>query len=62
MTHWKFAKAIDENEEFKINQMNIWNFQWHCLEKKWKLSVLTKVRFIILSIMKLQTEHVKLNL
>jgi hypothetical protein len=33
MTHWKFAKAIDENEEFKINQMNIWNFQWHCLEK-----------------------------
>ena len=23
MTHWKFAKAIDENEEFKINQMNI---------------------------------------
>ena len=34
MTNWKFAKAIDENEEFKINQMNIWNFQWHCLNKK----------------------------
>lgn len=34
MANWKFAKAIDENEEFRINQLNIWNFYWHCVNKK----------------------------
>lgn len=34
MTQWKFAKALNENEEFKIDQLNIWNFHWHCLNKK----------------------------
>jgi hypothetical protein len=26
MTNWKFAKAIDENEEFKINQLEYLEF------------------------------------
>ena len=34
MVNWKFAKAIDENEEFKINGTNIWNHYWHCVNKK----------------------------
>ena len=38
MTNWKFAKAIDENEEFRINHLNIWNFPWHCLNKKVEVS------------------------
>lgn len=34
MTDWKFAKAIDENEEFKIDGINIWSHYWHCVNKK----------------------------
>ena len=34
MTNWKFAKSVDENEEFKIEGLNIWNHYWHCVNKK----------------------------
>lgn len=34
MSHWKFAKAIRENEEFRIEGLNIWNHYWHCVDKK----------------------------
>ena len=34
MVNWKFAKAIDENEEYKINDTNNWNHYWHCVNKK----------------------------
>lgn len=34
MAQWKFVKAIKENEEFKIEGLNIWNHYWHCIEKK----------------------------
>ena len=34
MSHWKFAKAIRENEEFRIEGLNIWNHYWHCVNKK----------------------------
>ena len=34
MTNWKFAKAVNENEEFKIEGLNIWNHYWHCVDKK----------------------------
>ena len=34
MAQWKFAKAINENEAFKIDGTNIWNHYWHCVNKK----------------------------
>lgn len=34
MTNWKFVKAVNENEEFKIEGLNIWNHYWHCVDKK----------------------------
>ena len=34
MASWKFAKAIVENEEFKVEGQNIWNHYWHCVNKK----------------------------
>ncbi len=34
MDNWKFAKAIEENEEFKIDGINLWNHYWHCVNQK----------------------------
>lgn len=34
MTNWKFVRAVDENEEFRIEGINIWNHYWHCVDKK----------------------------
>ncbi|MDV3805997.1 hypothetical protein CMU35_12690 [Elizabethkingia anophelis] len=34
MTNWKFAKALDENEEYKIDGLNTWSFYWNCVNKK----------------------------
>ena len=34
MNYWNFAKAIDENETFYIEGLNIWNYNWECVQKK----------------------------
>ncbi len=34
MNHWNFAKAINENETFCIEGLNIWNYHWECTNKK----------------------------
>ena len=34
MTTWKFASIIEEEKEFKIDGLNIWNFHWHCSDRK----------------------------
>lgn len=34
MNTWKFASYIEENKEFKVEGLNIWNHYWHCCERK----------------------------
>lgn len=34
MKNWKFASIIEEDKEFKIDGINIWNHQWHCADRK----------------------------
>ncbi len=34
MKNWNFASIIEENKEFKIDGINIWNHQWHCADRK----------------------------
>lgn len=33
-THWKFASIIEVNKDFKVEGLNIWNFYWHCTDRK----------------------------
>lgn len=34
MVYWNFAKAVQENEKCKIDGINIWNHNWHCVNQK----------------------------
>lgn len=34
MKNWKFASLIEVDKEFKIEGLNIWNFYWHCSDRK----------------------------
>ncbi len=34
MNPWKFASYIEVDKEYKIDGLNIWNFYWHCIERK----------------------------
>ena len=34
MKNWNFASIIEEDKEFKIDGINIWNHQWHCADRK----------------------------
>jgi hypothetical protein len=34
MALWKFASLIETDKEYKIKGMNIWNFDWHCTDRK----------------------------
>lgn len=34
MKTWKFASIIEIDKEFKINGLNIWNYYWHCTDRK----------------------------
>ena len=43
MAQWKFAKAINENETFKIDGINIWNHYWHCVDKKVEVKEVKKI-------------------
>ena len=34
MTTWKFASLIEVNKEYRVEGSNIWNFYWHCADRK----------------------------
>lgn len=34
MKAWKFVSLIEEEKEFKVQGLNIWNFYWHCTDRK----------------------------
>lgn len=34
MVTWKFTSFIEVEKEFKIEQFNIWNYYWHCTDRK----------------------------
>ena len=34
MKNWKFASLIEEEKEFKVEGINIWNHYWHCSDRK----------------------------
>ncbi|MGA9211450.1 hypothetical protein [Kaistella sp.] len=34
MINWNFASLIEEEKEFKIEGINIWNHSWHCADRK----------------------------
>ena len=34
MANWKFQKAVDENEECRVDGVNIWNYYWSCVDKR----------------------------
>ena len=34
MKDWKFASYIEENKEYKIEGINIWNHDWVCIDRK----------------------------
>lgn len=34
MVNWKFRSILIESEEFVLEGLNIWNFHWHCTDRK----------------------------
>ncbi|MDN3605328.1 hypothetical protein [Kaistella yonginensis] len=34
MATYKFTSLIEIDKEFKIDGLNIWNYYWHCSERK----------------------------
>lgn len=34
MADWKFASLIEVEKEFKVEGLNIWNYYWHCSDRK----------------------------
>ncbi|WP_027376140.1 hypothetical protein [Kaistella palustris] len=34
MDTWKFASLIEVDKEYKIDGLNIWNYYWHCSDRK----------------------------
>jgi len=34
MNTWNFVSLIEEDKEFKVNGLNIWNYYWHCSDRK----------------------------
>lgn len=34
MNTWKFASLVEVDKVFKIDGLNIWNFYWHCCDRK----------------------------
>lgn len=34
MKNWKFASLIEVEKEFKVEGINIWNYYWHCSDRK----------------------------
>ncbi|MBS1573299.1 MAG: hypothetical protein JST62_12960 [Bacteroidetes bacterium] len=34
MAQWTFQSIIENNKEFKIKGLNIWNHYWHCSDRK----------------------------
>ena len=34
MNPWKFAAFIEVDKEYKVKGLNIWNFYWHCSDRK----------------------------
>lgn len=34
MTNWKFESFIEIDKEFKVEGLNIWNYYWHCSDRK----------------------------
>ena len=34
MSTWTFKSIIEEDKEFKIDGINIWNHYWHCADRK----------------------------
>lgn len=34
MTDWKFASFIEINKEYRLEGLNIWNYYWHCSDRK----------------------------
>ena len=33
MAHWKFASIIENDKEYKVKGINIWNHDWHCSDR-----------------------------
>lgn len=34
MANWKFASLIQEDKEYRLEGLNIWNHYWHCSDRK----------------------------
>mgnify|MGYP001099170628 CR=1 FL=1 len=34
MVNWKFASLIEEDKEYRLEGLNIWNHYWHCSDRK----------------------------
>lgn len=34
MENWKFTSLIEVDKVFKIDGLNIWNYYWHCSDRK----------------------------
>lgn len=34
MNTWKFTALIEVDKVFKIEGLNIWNYHWHCSDRK----------------------------
>lgn len=34
MKSWKFASFVEVDKEYRIEGLNIWNFYWHCSDRK----------------------------
>lgn len=34
MKTWKFASIVEEEKEYKVEGLNIWNYYWHCSDRK----------------------------
>lgn len=55
---WSFEKAVCDGEEFKIKEINVWDFKWVETGEKIKINDPVYGKFYSLDVYKMQNDNV----
>lgn len=61
MNPWKFASFIEIDKEYKIEGLNIWNFYWHCSERKIEVTSPSDGQIYLFNEYEINSEDKKIN-
>lgn len=61
MKNWKFASLIEVDKEYKIDGHNIWNYYWHCSDRKIEVVNPTERNTYLFNEYEIQTPEKKIN-